>query len=381
MGLFSRFENKMEDAVEGAANNMAKAPISPVQIEKKAEKQMKRETMVGAGKEFAPTLYTVLVNPDDDQRLFGYYPTLAGEIETYLQAKAVEQGLVMDGQPLVRFIVDDGLRHGKFDVIAEPVAAPIIAQLRQEEMERYGLVAPARPVGRQDARQDPYAYSDEPRYAQSYDQPYNTPAQGEYDQAGYYAQQPAQQAAPAKKPPLPYVPEDEIDYSVDYGEYTFDSRDFDDYRDSDQDGRRGAHGRAASAAAAGAVAGAAAGAAIGAAGAAQAPNTVGFAGDQQVPNRNASHARLVNIAYQRAYDLGAATVTVGRESSNDITVQDISASRHHAELKLTPQGVWVITDLGSTNGTIVNGVSIATQSLQSGDRIMIGKTEFQFIQQ
>ena len=55
------------------------------------------------------------------------------------QAKASEQGLTMDGQPLVRFIVDEGLKHGKFDVIAEAVAAPIISQLRNEEMERYGL--------------------------------------------------------------------------------------------------------------------------------------------------------------------------------------------------------------------------------------------------
>ena len=111
MGLLSRFEGKMEDTVEGAADRMAAAPLSPVQIAKKAEKQMRREKMVGAGKQYAPTLYTVLVNADDDRRLLGYYPTLAGETETYLSAKAAESGLVMDGQPLVRFIVDDDLRH------------------------------------------------------------------------------------------------------------------------------------------------------------------------------------------------------------------------------------------------------------------------------
>ncbi|ROT91055.1 DUF3662 domain-containing protein, partial [Gordonibacter urolithinfaciens] len=147
MGFLSRFEGKMEDTFEGAADRMANAPISPVQIAKKAEKQMRREKMVGAGKQYAPTLYTVLVNPDDDQRLFGYYPTLAGETETYLAAKAADEGLVMDGQPLVRFIVDDGLKHGKFDVIAEPVAAPIIAQLRAEEMQRYGIGGGQAPAG------------------------------------------------------------------------------------------------------------------------------------------------------------------------------------------------------------------------------------------
>jgi len=88
------------------------APISPVQIAKKAEKQMRREKMVGAGKEYAPTLYTVLVNPDDDERLFGYYPALAGETETYLRGKAQELGLVMDGSPLVRFIISDAVNYG-----------------------------------------------------------------------------------------------------------------------------------------------------------------------------------------------------------------------------------------------------------------------------
>ena len=153
MGLFSKFENKVEDTVEGAAERMGGAPLSPVQIAKRAEKQMRREKMAGAGKQYAPTLYTILVNESDDERLFGYYPTLAGETETYLAAKAAEHGYVMDGQPLVRFIVDEGLKRGKFEVIAELVAAPLVVQLRQEEMERYGLAAPAKSPARAGAYQ------------------------------------------------------------------------------------------------------------------------------------------------------------------------------------------------------------------------------------
>ena len=186
MGIFSKFENKMEDTFEGAADMLANAPISPVQIAKKAEKQMRRGKMVGAGKQYAPTLYTVLVNPDDDQRLFGYYPTLAGETETYLEAKAAEQGLTMDGHPLVRFIVDDGLKHGKFEVIAEPVAAPIVAQLRAEEMQRYGLASQSQ--GRGHAAQQPPA---QPRQ-----QAYGAPPINFDDEA------PAS-SLPSQKPPLP----------------------------------------------------------------------------------------------------------------------------------------------------------------------------------
>ena len=56
-------------------------------------------------------------------------------------------------------------------------------------------------------------------------------------------------------------------------------------------------------------------------------------------------------------------------------VRDINASRHHAELVLQPQGVWVVTDLGSTNGTLVNGQEVATMPLKYGDRITLGTTE------
>lgn len=355
MGIFSRFENRMEDTVEGAASKMSKAPITPVQIAKKAEKQMRRETMVGAGKEYAPTLYTVLVNPDDDARLFGYYPTLAGETETYLKAKASQQGLVMDGNPLVRFIVDDGLRHGKFDVIAEAVAAPIIAQLREEEMQRYGI-SQNQPQRRSPQRQQRPSQQRPSQQRQQRQQP-----QPQYDDFDDYDPLYDEAPDPQGKPPLPYVPEDEIDRSIDYGEYTFNSEDFEDYR--------GGTDRADAAPVAYNV------------NPRVQPNTVAFAGDQDhaaPPDHHTVQARLVNHMNRRQYDLAPGVITMGRESGNTITVQDVNASRKHAQLKMNQQGLWVVTDLNSTNGTLVNGVSVASQPLYPGDVVTIGKTDFEF---
>ena len=390
MGFLSRFEGKMEDTFEGAVDKIVDAPISPVQIAKKAEKQMRREKMVGAGKQYAPTLYTVLVNPDDDDRLFGYYPTLAGETETYLAAKAADEGLVMDGQPLVRFVVDDDLKRGKFDVIAEAVAAPIVKQLRAEEMERYGISQPAS-YDRSDydyaagAPRGGYASSRQGRGGFGYDDydngsgydaggaaydSYGTGRNADYDD-GY-----GQAAAPAKKEPLPYVPEDEIDYSIDYGEYTFDSAEFEDYRDETP---RGSHR------AAGAVAGVAAGAAMGAAAGAaamEAPHTAVFAGGagQAHPAvRGArTEAQLVDVTNHRTYDLAAMRLLIGRESGNDIVVPDINASRTHAEIRLEHGSIWVINDLGSTNGTFVDGRRVGTHELRDGERITIGTTNYVF---
>ena len=402
MGIFSKFEGKMEDTFEGTADKMFDAPISPVQIAKKAEKQMRREKMVGAGKQYAPTLYTVLVNPDDDRRLFGYYPTLAGETETYLAAKAADEGLVMDGQPLVRFIVDDGLKHGKFDVIAEAVAAPIISQLRNEEMERYGLgganagygaaaAYPAQQFGRADAAMPDQRFN---QYDQ-YDQHDQYGQHDQYDQYGNqgYQQMPAGNGweaqgyqAPAREPWD--QPAATPDYAAAQQAAAGAVDQFNAY----------AAGAAPAAAAAGytpaaAAAGYAAGQMAGAAprpqampqqaAPQQAANTVMFAGagvpgQQPAQPQQASRARLIDTAANRAIDLASARVTLGRESRNDITIPDINVSRTHAEISLSPQGAWVITDLGSTNGTYVNGRAVASQPLNEGDHIAMGSTNFVF---
>ena len=387
MGIFSKFEGKMEDTFEGTADKMFDAPISPVQIAKKAEKQMRREKMVGAGKQYAPTLYTVLVNPDDDRRLFGYYPTLAGETETYLAAKASEQGLTMDGQPLVRFIVDEGLKHGKFDVIAEAVAAPIISQLRNEEMERYGLgganagygaaaAYPAQQFGRADAAMPDQRFNQYDQYDQhdQYDQYGNQgyqqmPAGNGWEAQGYQAPAREPWGQPAATP----------DYAAAQQAAAGAVDQFNAY----------AAGAAPAAAAAGYAAGQMAGAAPRPqampqqAAPQQAANTVMFAGagvpgQQPAQPQQASRARLIDTAANRAIDLASARVTLGRESRNDITIPDINVSRTHAEISLSPQGAWVITDLGSTNGTYVNGRAVASQPLNEGDHIAMGSTNFVF---
>lgn len=79
------------------------------------------------------------------------------------------------------------------------------------------------------------------------------------------------------------------------------------------------------------------------------------------------------------YPLVGARVTLGREES-DVNIPDAQASRRHAQLARQDAG-WVISDLGSTNGTFVNGVRVTgAQPLQSGDRIRIGTSVLVFVE-
>jgi signal transduction histidine kinase len=75
----------------------------------------------------------------------------------------------------------------------------------------------------------------------------------------------------------------------------------------------------------------------------------------------------------KQFDLGAARLGAGREASNAIRLVDTEVSRRHAELRQV-EGGYALADLGSANGTFVNGQSIKEARLQSGDQIQIGQS-------
>ena len=65
--------------------------------------------------------------------------------------------------------------------------------------------------------------------------------------------------------------------------------------------------------------------------------------------------------------------TLGRHDDNTIVVDDHKASRHHALVRVTAEGA-LLQDLGSTNGTFVNGERISDRVLQPGDVVLVGRT-------
>ncbi|MGH2757491.1 MAG: FhaA domain-containing protein [Actinomycetota bacterium] len=70
-------------------------------------------------------------------------------------------------------------------------------------------------------------------------------------------------------------------------------------------------------------------------------------------------------------------IVIGRMSSSDIVLADPNVSRRHAELRLEGSR-WMLVDLGSTNGTLVNGKLAREHEISDGDRLSFGTSELRF---
>jgi hypothetical protein len=72
-------------------------------------------------------------------------------------------------------------------------------------------------------------------------------------------------------------------------------------------------------------------------------------------------------------------VTLGRLPECELAVADTGVSRRHAEVRRGADNTWIVSDLGSTNGTKVNGLRIsADRQLEDGDEITVGSTSVRF---
>jgi adenylate cyclase len=78
------------------------------------------------------------------------------------------------------------------------------------------------------------------------------------------------------------------------------------------------------------------------------------------------------------FEISASTVNIGRAESNDLMLNHPSVSRHHARLTVLPGDTTLINDLGSLNGTFVNGQQVHEHRLTDQDKIYIGMYELKY---
>src|SRR5258708_6088473 len=95
----------------------------------------------------------------------------------------------------------------------------------------------------------------------------------------------------------------------------------------------------------------------------------------------AAKARLISIGSSSPgeYQLSKQTVTIGSHRSNDLIIDDSAVSRRHATITHKTGG-FELADLGSTNGTLVNGKRLRVPvALGRGDEIKFGSARYTFV--
>lgn len=100
----------------------------------------------------------------------------------------------------------------------------------------------------------------------------------------------------------------------------------------------------------------------------------------EAPKKPGAYARFVCLNGEKkgiAYYLNSNRIIFGRSDDADIKVLDIKSSREHAEVVKNAQK-FIVTDLGSHNGIIVNDLKVTQHALNDGDKLIIGQTVYKF---
>ena len=80
---------------------------------------------------------------------------------------------------------------------------------------------------------------------------------------------------------------------------------------------------------------------------------------------------------EQEFNLAKTSISLGRANTNDIILNDVRVSRSHAKLEYGAQGITLV-DLGSSNGTRLNGVRIERATLRPGDTISLGSQQLKY---
>ena len=383
MGLLDKFERGVEKAVKSPFAKAFRSEVQPVEIASAIRRAMDdRATVIAHGRTMVPNVFTIELSPNDFDRLDDFADTIGDDLIAAAQEHAEVQRYTPGGPIEVHLEEATDLATGVFRVNPETSRDGSAAK-PQVGMPSAQVPAPAQssaaPVPAEPAASpSPASAAHSQKSSQSSDSEFARPAvdypdalaEPDSDAADDAAEAVGGQAAGASS--RPGIPEAFPAYPV--------------------PGSAHGHGAGAAAAASAGAAGAAGAAAGSSAAPAPAAPAPAPAAPQAQPQPSAivppSRRPVVNAARrpwleidQERYPLVGALTVIGRDALADIVLDDPGISRRHSEVRVTNDGPHLVTsirDLGSTNGTFVNGERITSVRLQDGDRLTVGRTAVVF---
>lgn len=120
MGLLSRFEERIDRAVNGAFARAFKAEVQPVEIAAALQRELDdRAAVLTRNRTVVPNAFTVDLSPRDHERLSAFGQTLSDELAALVSEYVVEQRYTLVGRTTVELDLDDELDTGVFRVRSE----------------------------------------------------------------------------------------------------------------------------------------------------------------------------------------------------------------------------------------------------------------------
>lgn len=361
MGLFDRVEKRLERVVNGAFARAFKAEVQPVEIASAMRRAMdERAAVLGRARIAVPNVFTIELAPDDHDRLVQYNEMLTTELVASVQEHADSQGYTPGGPIVVEFLSKDDLETGVFRVrpatATDPHPTKTGYRPRNESftpqasapadgavgLAGHAAAAAAGAVAGTAAAGRAHGWAQPERHAGGVEEPEH-PDQG------------TQRAAP----PGPDYHPSSTDERARNAQRV---RDLSAWPDDEDDEIAYRPAQAAPQ--------------VPPPEPARAAEPDVATALQQPPPRPSTPRPWLELG-QDSYPLHAAITILGRDHSADITLDDPGISRRHCEIRVTYDGphlVVSVRDLGSTNGTFVNGERIITSRLDEGDRITLGRS-------
>jgi hypothetical protein len=362
VGVLDRFEKGIERAVNSAFAKAFRSEVQPVEIASALRRESDdKAAVVGRNRTISPNAFVVELGPADHERLGEWEEALGDELRTVVHDHARQQRYAFVGPVRVSFEMADDLDTGVFRVRSATVRTGEQHDAGRRDDRPRDPRRSADPYGADPYGADPYGadaqggdgsgadpYDGDPYDVEQHDQRYRDDRHADrYGRAAGYpaAGAAAGYGAPALPPPGPADPR------------IADPRLADPrYRDP-----RYADPRRAAGPPSGAL-------------------PVGAAPPQaSVPawSGQASSAVPSLEVDGHAHRLTKPVVVLGRATDADIVLDDPGVSRRHAEVHVR-DGHARVVDLGSTNGTYVDGERVRTGTLAEGSTITMGRTRLVF---
>lgn len=312
MGFLRRIESRLEGVFEGGIGRTFRSHVQPVELARKLTKEMDDNKVISVQQVYVPNAYTVFLAPDDREQFLAYEARLRTELAGYLTEHARREGYSLPGRARVMIETADELEVGTFGIAAVMEETP------------------------------PPVAMDSPPAAEALPAEFGGGAV------------PAAETAPPVAPVVPIPPVAPI---------------LDPFAADAADEFAPAAPTPPAAPAPPVVPGAPVVAA--AAVAATTPDPAPVAPPVEPPAAPPAAASWALIWPGGEVPIGGNAIVIGRSKDCDVPLADGNVSRRHAELGRSEEG-FVLRDLDSTNGTMVNGRRIRSATIGAGDEITIG---------